>query len=581
MNFLGAREGFLASHSPLAPLATLGRFGCGEPRCAKLTVRLFAMKRDLEALARQRYDLVVIGGGINGAATARDAAFAGLKVALVEAGDFSSGTSSRSSKLIHGGLRYLEQLDFKLVREARQERRRLQKLAPHLARPLTFLLPIYRDNPFSPAKIRLGLNVYDLLGNLGAGDRHRMLDASQALEMMPALRRDGLRAAALYHDSGTDDSRLTIETVLDAADHGAAVANYAGVRAIASTEGRVTALEVEDAVSGRRYQVASRFFVNAAGPWVDRVRALVEDFDGSQTVRLTKGTHVVVPPVTGDLALLAAVPGEDRIFVMWPWHRGAMLGTTDTDFEGDPASVAPEQADVDYLLRAANSVFAEPLTAADARCPWAGLRALVLDGTGKDPSAVTREHRLHEDPWARNMISICGGKLTTARALGEDLARQVAARLGVTPEGSSRRAPFPGGHTGPFESFVRESIEQAQRQFQVAPQVAERIVRTYGSRWRAVLDLILARPELAEPLAGSDLPGDPYAEGPLLAAEAAFAADQEMAVKPDDFLLRRSGLSWTGTLLRGASDAVERVIESYGGASGAPCADSGGVRANL
>ena len=528
------------------------------------------MKRNLEALARQQYDLVVIGGGINGAATARDAAMGGLKVALVEARDFSSGTSSRSSKLIHGGLRYLEHLDFKLVREARQERRRLQKLAPHLARPLAFLLPIYQGNPFSPATIRLGLNVYDLFGNLGAADRHRMLDASRACELMPALRREGLRAAAIYHDSGTDDARLTIETVLDAADHGAAVANYAEVRALASDEGRVTALEVEDTLSGRRYEVASRFFVNAGGPWVDRVRALVKGFDGSRTVRLTKGTHVVVPPVTGQLALLAAVPGEDRIFVMWPWHGGAMLGTTDTDYDGDPAAVAPEQADIDYLLRAANSVFAEPLTDSDVRCPWAGLRALVLDGAGKDPSAVTREHRLHEDPWAQNMISICGGKLTTARALGEALARQVAARLGATLEGSSHRAPFPGGHTGPLEPFLRKSVDQAHREFHVAPGVAERIVGTYGSRWRAVLDPILVRPELAEPVAGIGESAGGYSEGPLLAAEAAFAADQEMAMKADDFLLRRSGLNWAGTLLRDAAPAVERILASYGAFSAVP-----------
>ncbi len=537
------------------------------------------MKRDLQALTGQRFDLVVIGGGINGAATARDAALGGLKVALIEARDFSSGTSSRSSKLIHGGLRYLEQFDFKLVREARQERRRLLALAPHLARPLPFLLPIYRGGSFSPAKIRVGLNIYDLFGNLGAEDRHRMLTAEQAFELMPTLRRDGLRAAALYHDSGTDDARLTIETVIDAADHGAVVANYAEVRAIASSDDRVTAVEVEDTLSGMRFEITGRFFVNAAGPWVDRVRALVKRFDGSRTVRLTKGTHFVVPPVTGNLALLAAVPGEDRIFVMWPWHGGAMLGTTDTDFEGDPASVAPDQADIDYLLGAANSVFAEPLGAADVRCPWAGLRALALDGSSKNPSAVTREYRLHQDPWAPNMITICGGKLTTARALGEAVARQVAARLGASLDGSSRRAPFPGGHMGPFDAFLRHSVDEAQREFHVRADVAERIVRTYGSRWRAVLEPILTRPELAEPIPGTNAAAATTGEGPLLAAEAAFAASEEMAIKPDDFLLRRSGLNWSGSLLDGASGAVEDILESHGQSSGADRADAGSVPA--
>lgn len=531
------------------------------------------MKRNLEILARQRFDLVVIGGGINGAATARDAAMGGLKVALVEARDFSSGTSSRSSKLIHGGLRYLEQLDFKLVREARQERSRLGRLAPHLARSLPFLVPIYRGGPFSPLKLRLGLGIYDLFGNLGAADRHRMLNAEQALEAMPTLRSDGLRAAALYHDSGTDDARLTIETVIDAADHGATVANYAEVRAMASDGSRIASLEVADTLSGRRYELAGRFFVNAGGPWVDRVRALVRGFDGSRTVRLTKGTHFVVPPVTGGLALLAAVPDENRIFVMWPWHGGAMLGTTDTDYEGDPAAVAPDATDVNYLLRAANSVFATPLTENDVRYPWAGLRALVLDDAGKKPSAVTREYRFHRDPWAQNLISICGGKLTTARALGENLARQVAGHLGTNLNGSSRSAPFPGGHTGPFEAFLRRSVNEAVREFPVKSPVAERIVRTYGSRWRAVLELTRAKPELAEPLAESvqDAAGG---EGPLLAAEAAFSASEEMAETPDDFLIRRSGLNWTGTRFHGAASTVRRVMAPYG-AGGPTGSDAG------
>ncbi len=179
------------------------------------------MKRDIEGLSKTAFDLGVIGGGVNGAATARDAALRGLKVALVEARDFASGTSSRSSKLIHGGLRYLEQLDFKLVHEARRERRLLLKLAPHLAWPVPFLLPIYKGDPYSPLKIRVGLSIYDLLGNLGRGDRHRMLSAQEALRAIPALRREGLRAAALYHDSETDDARLTLEYVLDAAEHGA------------------------------------------------------------------------------------------------------------------------------------------------------------------------------------------------------------------------------------------------------------------------------------------------------------------------------------------------------------------------
>src|SRR6266568_750295 len=200
----------------------------------------------LGRLANERFDVLVIGGGITGAGAALDAASRGLRVALVEARDLASGTSSRSSKLIHGGLRYLEQFDFKLVHEARRERRRLMKLAPHLARPLPFLLPIYRGDPYSPLKIRLGLTIYDLLGNLGGTDRHRMLDAESALELVPGLRPEGLRAAAVYHDSSTDDARLTLENVIDGAERGAVVLNYSEIRALALSGEEVVAAEVED-----------------------------------------------------------------------------------------------------------------------------------------------------------------------------------------------------------------------------------------------------------------------------------------------------------------------------------------------
>jgi glycerol-3-phosphate dehydrogenase len=516
------------------------------------------MKRNLEALAAQRFDLVVIGGGIQGAATARDAALGGLKVALVEAGDFASGTSSRSTKLIHGGLRYLEQYDLKLVREARQERRLLSKLAPHLARPVPFLLPIYRGDSFSPLKIRLGLTLYDALGNLGPADRHKMLSAAQALERMPSLRSDGLRAAAIYHDSGTDDARLTIENVIDAADHGAVVANYAAVRSFATFNGRVTAAEVEDAITDRKFGVEGRFFVNATGPWVDSVRGLVAGYDGSRTVRLTKGVHVVVPPVTGNLGLLAAIPGEGRVFLMWPWHQGAMLGTTDTDFEGDPATVAPDEADIRYLLRAANRIFTRPLSLNDTECPWAGLRALVVDPAANSgaPSSVTREYRFHEDLWAQNLISVCGGKLTTARALGEKLALRVAERLGRTLHGaSSRSTPLPGGGFGDFEPFLRSAIEAGRRDFGLAEATSERIARTYGSRWRSVVEAIRCQPDLAQ-----SLPSGTEPEPALLAAELEFAIEEEMTIKPEDFLLRRSGLNWTGSLLAQARPVIDQRL---------------------
>ncbi len=525
------------------------------------------MKRDLAALSSQVFDIAVIGGGIQGAATAREAALRGLKVALVEARDFASGTSSRSSKLIHGGLRYLEQLDLKLVHEARRERRLLMRLAPHLTRPVPFLLPIYDGDPYSPLKVRLGLSLYDLLGNLGDQDRHTMLSRAQAVGLVPGLRSAGLRAAALYHDSQTDDARLTIENVLDAAEHGAVVANYTEIRALSVSAGpqtgerSVVAGEAEDRLTSKQHEISARFWVNAAGPWVDHVRSLLPGYDGSKAVRLTRGTHVIVPPVAGKYALLAAVLPGDRIFLMVPWNGHALLGTTDTDFEGDPASVRPDDADRDYLLSAANRVLREPLRSHDVLGSFAGLRALA-DEPGRSPSANTREYRLHQDRWAANFISICGGKLTTARALAEKLVERIVAQLATRlprppRDRPSRRIPLPGGRTGDFEVFVKSAAEQAITEFRLQPPVAERIVRTYGSRWRSVVESIRGDGRLTEPL-----PGSPT----LLGAEVDFAIRHEMALTVEDFLLRRSGLNWlAASTLRDAAPAVAEIFaERFG-----------------
>jgi glycerol-3-phosphate dehydrogenase len=509
---------------------------------------LMKMERNLEAFNKQTFDLAVIGGGINGAAIAREAAIRGLKVVLVEAQDFASATSSRSSKLIHGGLRYLEQFHFALVHESRRERRLLLAAAPHLARPLPFVLPIYRGDPYFPLKVRLGLTLYDLMGNLGRADHHRMLSASKALRLLPLLRARDLRAAAIYFDSETDDARLTLENVLDAAAHGAVVANYTEIQAVEvnRSERAVVSAEARDRLTDERHTISARFWVNATGPWVDRVRALLPGFDGTPTVRLTRGTHLILPQLMPGHALFAAIPEDQRVFVMIPWHAHTLLGTTDTDFGGDPATVRPESADVDYLLRAVNRVLSKPLRSQDVLGAFAGLRALALE-PGRSPSENTREYRFHWEEGVRNFISICGGKLTTARALAEKLLRQMHVR-----GPSTREAPLPGGRIGPFEAFVATATEEAIADFHVPRRAAERIARTYGSRWRLVLEPTRERRGLIE-----ELPGTPA----LLAAEVDFAIRHEMALRVEDFLLRRSGLNWLAAhALREAVPAVAEIF---------------------
>lgn len=505
------------------------------------------MKRRSEALSGSRFDLAVIGGGVNGAAVAREAALRGRTVALIEARDFASGTSSRSSKLIHGGLRYLGQGDFRLVREARNERRMLLRLAPHLVRPLPFLLPIYRGDPYSPLKIRVGLSIYDWMGNSGLQDRHHFHNSGETLRRAPALRCEGLRAGAVYYDSETDDARLSFEMALDAAELGAVVVNHAAIGAFsrkATDEGRLDAAEVEDRLTGRKYELTADFWVNATGPWVDGVRSLVPGYDGSKTVRMTKGTHLILPSVCHEYALFAAIDPGDRIFLALPWHGHSLLGTTDTDYDGDPDAVEPDRADVDYLLKALNRVLREPVKPEEVLGSFAGVRALVIE-PGRKPSANTREHRFHRDPWVGNMLSVCGGKLTTARALGEKLldllAPELPSRAGLCRlSHPSRLRPLPGGNLGrpdDFDNFIHSATGEATDEFGVPPESASRIARTYGSRWRKVLEPIHSQKSLGNPL-----PGD----AGILAAEVRFAVREEMATTLEDFILRRSGLSWTG-----------------------------------
>jgi glycerol-3-phosphate dehydrogenase len=513
------------------------------------------MKRNVEALSRSKFDLAVIGGGINGSAIAREAALRGWRVALVEARDFASGTSSRSSKLIHGGLRYLEQGDFRLVREARKERRLLMNLAPHLVCGLPFLLPIYHGDPYYPLKIRFGLFVYDWMGNTGPEDRHHIYSPADALERVPALRPEGLRAGAVYYDSETDDARLSFENALDAAELGAVVVNHAEVRAFSRVDAssdRLGLAEVEDRLTGRRVEVAAEFWVNAAGPWVDAVRSLVPGFEGSTTIRMTKGTHVILPSLSDRYALFAAIEPGDRIFLAIPWHGYTLLGTTDTDYQGDPGRVEPDSEEVQYLLKALNRVLREPVKAEEVVGTFAGVRALVTQ-PGRSPSANTREHRFHRDRWAPNLVTICGGKLTTARALGENLVDLVAPELPFRKalRGSchpSRVRPLPGGYIEQWDKFLQSALDEAASEFGASPTTARRMVRTHGSRWRTVLEPIRSERSLGTPLPGGILP-----------AEVRFSIREEMALTPEDFLLRRSGLSWAALADPSLVEAVSKI----------------------
>jgi glycerol-3-phosphate dehydrogenase len=474
-----------------------------------------------ETLAATAYDLLVIGGGVIGAATAAHAARAGLSVALVEKGDFGSGTSSASSKLVHGGLRYLRLGDVRLVREAHHERRTLAgEVAPHLVHRLPFLLPLYREGPFRPAFVQSGILLYSTLAR---SRLNWLVQPARAAELVPPLRRDGLRSCALYADAWTNDARLCLENVLAASEAGATVVNRAEVVSLRLSGGRVAGAEV--LLDGEVVDVSARVTINAAGPWVDGIRRL-EDPRAGTSVRLSKGAHVLVPDGRGWTAALTVPQDDVRVTFAVPWYGLLLLGTTDSAYEGDPSAVAADEADVLQILKeAARALPAELLDRSAVRASFAGLRVLPL-GDGETADA-RRETVFSIGPGG--MLSVAGGKLTTYRRIALDALARVRGPLGLS---RIDRRPFalPGAR-GAAPAFDAE----------LDPDVEAHLHHLYGSRAGAVARLAAAEPSLRERL---------HSDGPDIAAQAAFAVAEEWAETAEDVLRRR-----TTVALRGLADA--------------------------
>ena len=375
------------------------------------------MTRDLLTLSNQYFDVLVIGGGIFGAGVARDAALRGLRVALIEKADFASGTSSHSSKLIHGGFRYLEQRDFKLVSEACRERRILQQIAPHLVRPLPFLFPVYDGGSISLTKLRLGMSLYDWLARYRNVARHKTLSAQRTLAGEPSLASQGLRGAVSFYDCQEDDARFCIDHILHATQLGALCLNYCTLTGFVTREGRVVAARVRDEVGACMLEISARVFVNATGPWVERVNALTPFDAGAARLSPTKGVHVLVPRLTQQHAIAFQARGDGRILFVIPWGDYSLIGTTDTDYDGDPAEVRADHADIDYLLTEARALFPEAaLAESDVITTMAGVRPLLASDI-PSPSARSREHRVVQT--GRNLLAIVGGKYTTYRVIAQ------------------------------------------------------------------------------------------------------------------------------------------------------------------
>jgi glycerol-3-phosphate dehydrogenase len=478
-------------------------------------------------------DLLVIGGGITGAGIARDAAMRGIRTCLVEAADFGWGTSSRSSRLIHGGLRYLEHGWLKLVFEASRERRILLRIAPHLVRPMPFLFPVHAGTRVGRARLAAGLWLYDLLSLFRNVHSHRMLSRRAVQRIEPRLRDRDLAGGAIYYDGWCDDARLVLANVRSAHRHGAMTASYASVTALEKAGGRIRGAVVHDTIEDRRITVHARVTVNATGPWTDAVRHM-DDATAAPLLRPTKGVHVTVPRrrVGNTGALTLTSPLDGRVMFVLPWGDVTVIGTTDTDYSGAAEDVAPSDQDVTYLLRSTNAFFPDArLGDDDVIATWAGLRPLLADGGAGPTAQVPREHRIVES--TSGLLTITGGKLTTYRSMAAELVDAVAQRLHAMdgrriPTAPTHREPLPGGEVADLELLVRELGKE-----RIPEPVARHLVDTYGSESAAVANLAAREPALNRPL----LDG-----WPVLQAEVVYHARREMALTVADVMVRRTHL---------------------------------------
>jgi len=495
--------------------------------------------RAVDEIASRRFDLLVIGGGIIGAGVAAHAARLGLAVALVDAGDFGGATSSASSKLIHGGLRYLRLGDVRLVRDAHHERRALSRVvAPHLVRRMPFLLPLYESGPFRPAFVQSGILLYSTLAR---SRLHWLVGSSRAREMVPPLRLDGLRSCALYADAWTNDARLCLANVRAAADAGAIVLNGAEVVALRVTDGSITGADLR--VDGEDVVVQARVTVNAAGPWVDRIRRL-EDPDAGSSVRLSKGAHVLVRADVDWTAALTVPQDDVRVTFAVPWYGMLLLGTTEEPWTGDPSDVRADSADVAQLLDEAAVALDPALLSPDRVCAsYAGVRVLPA-GEGESVSA-RRETVFSRS--AGGMLNVAGGKLTTYRRIALEALERLRGELGIH---RLDRTPWPlPGATGLDHVSLPPALE---------PDVRAHLLHLYGSLAGDVLAPAVDEPSLLERL---------HPDGPDIAAQARYAITREWARDADDILRRRTTCFYRGLDNEETRARMQHVLQPVPGAS--------------
>jgi len=492
-------------------------------------------KENLERIRVQSFDLIIIGGGVTGPAIARDAVTRGFTVPLLEKGDFASGTSSRSSKLVHGGLRYLKHMKFGLVYGALRERWILKRNAPRLVKPLTFLIPVYKDAKTGKLMLSMGLWLYDILALFRTPKFHGWLSPGEVLELEPALRRDALVGAGLYADCATDDARLVLALVKDAWSRGALVANYTEVVGFEKDSDRIVGVKAIDLVSGTKFSVKAKIVVNATGPWSDKLRRL-DDPSSEPKLRPAKGIHIILPRerLGNKEAVVIESRRDGRTMFVIPWGTLSLVGTTDTDYEGDLDHIGASEEDIEYLLEAINQTYPEShITKQDIISLYASVRPLAAE-LGMSEDAVSRDQLILES--SSGLVSIIGGKLTTHRSMAKALVDQVSRKL-------ASEYATPAQHECETDrlalDYDENELEQATNNMiqnqAFDAETVRHLVEAYGPGAAKVLEITGEKPPLSSKIIG---------EAPYLLAEVVYAARYEMALRLIDFMLRRTQLAY-------------------------------------
>lgn len=487
-------------------------------------------------LQNEEYDVVIIGGGITGAGIALDASQRGMKVALVEMQDFAQGTSSRSTKLVHGGLRYLKQAQIKVVAETGKERAIVYENGPHVTTPEWMLLPMHKGGTFGKFTTNLGLTAYDRLAGVKKYERKKMLSKKQTLNKEPLVKKDGLKGGGYYVEYRTDDARLTIEVMKRAEENGAEILNHTkSTDFIYDSKSKVRGIEVQDLLTGEMYEINAKKVINAAGPWVDEVRK--KDYTrNNKQLRLTKGVHVVIDQSKFPLrqAVYFDTEKDGRMIFAIPREGKAYVGTSDTFYDNDKTKPLTTQEDRDYLIDAINYMFPDVnVKDEDIESTWAGVRPLILED-GKDPSEISRKDEIWEGK--SGLLTIAGGKLTGYRHMALEIVDLLAKRLKqeyklTFAECKTKHTPISGGDVGGsanFESFVERKVEEGKA-IGLQADVAKRLASKYGSN----VDKLYNIAQIAQ---------DKDLKLPLeLYVELVYSVQNEMVFKPTDFLIRRSG----------------------------------------